>query len=130
MDLWEKCLSIFTNWSGIFSLGYMVPAMHISPTLPVITHNRQKRHANLFYTHERSCRTCHFFRALFPQYGVMSALDQITDLSVLVEELAITISEGFTAISAELASVRRMTFQNRAALDYLLASKSIYIDSL
>ena len=52
----------------------------------------------------------------------MSALDQITDLSVLVEELANTTSEGFTAVNAELASVR-MTLQNRAALDYLLASQ-------
>ena len=51
----------------------------------------------------------------------MSALDQITDLSVLVKELANSTSEGFTA-NAELASVR-MTLQNWTALDYLLASQ-------
>ena len=111
------------NWRGICSLGYMIPAMRISSTLPVLTHVRKTRYANLFHTHDRSCRTCDFFRALLPQYGVMSALDQITDLSVLVEELANTTSEGFIAINAELASVRMMTLQNRAALDYLLASQ-------
>ena len=63
-----------------------------------------------------------FFGTHIPSYGVMAPFDQIRDLSHAVEDLANSTAKDMSMLSQEMTAVR-MTFQNRAALDYLLASR-------
>merc|ERR1712002_523870 len=74
------------------------------------------------YTHTQTPWT-RFFSALIPSYGAMAALDQIRDLSHAVEDLANSTAKGMSMLSQEMTAIRMMTLQNRAALDYLLASQ-------
>ena len=53
----------------------------------------------------------------------MASLDQIRDLSHAMEDLANSTAKGMFMLSQEMTAVRMMTLQNRAALDYLLASQ-------
>lgn len=53
----------------------------------------------------------------------MSALDQIADLSHAIEVIANETGRALMLLSSELASVRLVALQNRAALDFLLAAQ-------
>ncbi|XP_061565939.1 endogenous retrovirus group 3 member 1 Env polyprotein-like [Cololabis saira] len=105
------------DWSGICGLGHVVPAMRI-----VAVPQKVRIVKRELYTHTQTPWT-RFFGALVPNYGVMAALDQIRDLSHAVEDLANTTAKGMSMLSQEMTAVRMMALQNRAALDYLLASQ-------
>lgn len=107
-------------WSGICALGHLVPAMRIASTLP--DRVRYERSTDIFGTHHQSVWN-RALGALIPTYGVMSALDQIGDLSKEVELLANSTALGLSKISEELTAVRVMALQNRAALDYILSAQ-------
>ena len=105
------------GWSGRCGLGHVIPAMRVLTTPPEVRIVKRD-----LYTHTQTPWT-RFFGALVPSYGVMAALDQIRDLSHAVEDLANTTANGMSMLSQEMTAVRMMTLQNRAALDYLLASQ-------
>lgn len=107
-------------WSGICALGHLVPAMRIVSSLP--DRIRYQRSTDLLGTHHQSMWK-RALGALLPTYGVMSALDQIGDLSKEVEILANNTALGLSKISEELTAVRLIALQNRAALDYLLSAQ-------
>ncbi|XP_035283240.1 syncytin-1-like isoform X4 [Anguilla anguilla] len=108
------------SWSGICALGHLVPAMRITSILP--DRVRYERSTDVFGTHHQSVWN-RALGALIPTYGVMSALDQIGDLSKEVELLANSTALGLGKISEELTAVRVMALQNRAALDYILSAQ-------
>lgn len=108
------------GWSGTCALGHLVPAMRIVSNLP--DKIRYQRSTDLFGTHHQSTWK-RALSALIPTYGVMSALDQIADLSREVELLANNTALGFSKISEELTAVRITALQNRAALDYILSAQ-------
>ncbi len=105
------------GWSGVCGLGHVIPAMRVLTVPPEI--HIVKRD---LFTHTQTPWT-RFFSAVIPSYGVMAALDQIRDLSQAVEDLANSTAKGMSMLSEEMTAVRMMALQNRAALDYLLASQ-------
>jgi len=113
------------DYNGRCGLAYVIPAMRVTQSLP--RKQAGKRRAprgvsDVFGTHHQS----DFKNALgplLPFYGVMSALDQIADLSHAIEVIANETGKALTLLSGELASVRLVALQNRAALDFLLAAQ-------
>ncbi|XP_072245211.1 endogenous retrovirus group 3 member 1 Env polyprotein-like [Leuresthes tenuis] len=112
------------DYKGRCSLAYVVPAMRVTHSLPnKLSRNRVQRGASdIFGTHHQSPFK-NALGPLIPFYGVMSALDQIADLSHSIEVIANITGKALMLISNELASVRLLALQNRAALDFLLAAR-------
>ncbi|KAJ0032645.1 hypothetical protein NQD34_002726 [Periophthalmus magnuspinnatus] len=112
------------NYKGRCGLAYVVPAMRIAHKLPEkLQGKRRKRGASdIFGTHHQSPLK-NVLGPLLPFYGVMSALDQISDLSHAIETIANETGRALQLMSSELASVRLLALQNRAALDFLLAAQ-------
>lgn len=112
------------NYKGRCGLAYVVPAMRATHSLPEKPSLRRVRRAtsDVFGTHHQSPFK-NALGPLLPFYGVMSALDQIADLSHSVEVIANETGKALRLISSELASVRLLALQNRAALDFLLAAR-------
>lgn len=112
------------DYRGRCGLAYIVPAMRVTHSLPKKPPPQRVRRgvSDMFGTHHQSP----FKNALgpiLPFYGVMSALDQIADLSHAIETIANETGKALMLISSELASVRLLALQNRAALDFLLAAQ-------
>lgn len=112
------------DYKGRCGLAYVVPAMRVTHALPKKPPPRrvQRSASDVFGTHHQSP----FKNALgpiLPFYGVMSALDQIADLSHAVEVIANVTGKALMLLSSELASVRLLALQNRAALDFLLSAQ-------
>lgn len=112
------------DYRGRCGLAHVVPAMRVSHALPHKPAPKRARRgtSDIFGTHHQSPFK-NSLGALLPFYGVMSALDQIADLSTAVEVIANETSNALVLISSELASVRLLALQNRAALDFLLAAQ-------
>lgn len=114
------------NYSGRCGLAYIIPAMRVSHSLPQTPPRNRKRARrgtlDTFGTHHQTPFK-NVLGTLLPFYGVMSSLDQIADLSHAIEFIANETSRALTLISSELASVRLLALQNRAALDFLLAAQ-------
>lgn len=112
------------DYNGRCGLGYVVPAMRVLRSLP----NRpsvlrvRRGASDMFGTHFQSPFK-NALGTLLPFYGVMSALDQIADLSHAIEAIANSTGRALALLSNELASVRLLALQNRAALDFLLAAQ-------
>lgn len=113
------------DYNGRCGLAYVVPAMRVSHSLPqkAPPPKRARRGvSDIFGTHHQSPFK-NVLGPLLPFYGVMSALDQISDLSHAIEVIANETGRALMLISSELASVRLLALQNRAALDFLLAAR-------
>ncbi|XP_029988278.1 endogenous retroviral envelope protein HEMO-like [Sphaeramia orbicularis] len=111
------------DYSGRCGLAYVVPAMRVARSLPKKPHHRKRRGASdIFGTHHQSGLK-NVLGPLLPFYGVMSALDQISDLSHAIETIANETGRALQLMSSELASVRLLALQNRAALDFLLSAQ-------
>ncbi|XP_017276015.1 endogenous retrovirus group 3 member 1 Env polyprotein-like [Kryptolebias marmoratus] len=111
------------DYNGRCGLGYVVPAMRVLQSLPGRSVHRVRRGtSDVFGTHNQSPFK-NAVGTLLPFYGVMSALDQIADLSHTIEAIANATGRALTLLSNELASVRLLALQNRAALDFLLAAQ-------
>lgn len=87
-----------TGWSGVCGLSHVIPAMRVLTTPPEV----------------------HIVKR---DISVMASVDQIRDLSHVVEDLENSTETGMSRLSQEMTSVRMMILQNRTALDYLLASQ-------
>ncbi|XP_075943394.1 endogenous retrovirus group PABLB member 1 Env polyprotein-like [Anarhichas minor] len=111
------------DYKGRCGLAYVIPAMRVAHSLPQKAVKRVQRGlSDVFGTHHQS----NFKNALgpiLPFYGVMSALDQIADLSHSIEVIANETGKALMLLSTELSSVRLLALQNRAALDFLLAAQ-------
>lgn len=112
------------NYNGRCGLAYIIPAMRVAHSLPQKAPRTRARRGTLdtFGTHHQS-KFKNALGALLPFYGIMSSLDQVADLSHAIEVIANETSRALTLISSELASVRLLALQNRAALDFLLAAR-------
>lgn len=112
------------DYKGRCGLAYVVPAMRVSHSLPQKPLPKRVRRgvSDIFGTHHQS-PSKNFLGTLLPFYGIMAALDQIADLSKAVEVIANETGKALMLISSELASVRLLALQNRAALDFLLAAR-------
>lgn len=111
------------DYNGRCGLGYVVPAMRVLQSLPNRSIRRVRRgSSDVFGTHNQSPFK-NVIGTLLPFYGVMSALDQIADLSHTIEAIANATGKALILLSNELASVRLLALQNRAALDFLLAAQ-------
>lgn len=112
------------NYNGRCGLAYIIPAMRVAHSLPQKAPRKRARRGTLdtFGTHHQTPFK-NVLGTLLPFYGVMSSLDQIADLSHAIEVLANETSRALVLISSELASVRLLALQNRAALDFLLAAQ-------
>lgn len=112
------------NYNGRCGLAYIIPAMRVAHSLPQKAPRTRARRGTLdtFGTHHQTPFK-NVLGALLPFYGVMASLDQIADLSHAIEVIANETSRALTLISSELASVRLLALQNRAALDFLLAAQ-------
>ncbi|XP_015234168.1 PREDICTED: endogenous retrovirus group PABLB member 1 Env polyprotein-like [Cyprinodon variegatus] len=112
------------DYKGRCGLGYVVPAMRVTRSLPKRTFFKRVRRgiSDFLGTHHQSPFK-NALGPLLPFYGVMSALDQIADLSHSIEVIANETGKALTLMSNELASVRLLALQNRAALDFLLAAQ-------
>lgn len=112
------------NYNGRCGLAYIIPAMRVAHSLPQKAPRARARRGTLdtFGTHHQS-KLKNALAALLPFYGIMSSLDQIADLSHAIEVIANETSRALMLISSELASVRLVALQNRAALDFLLAAR-------
>lgn len=108
------------DYKGRCGLAYVVPAMRASHSLPQKPLPKRVRRgvSDIFGTHHQSSSK-NVLGSLLPFYGIMSALDQIADLSHAVEVIANETGKALMLISSELASVRLLALQNRAALDFL-----------
>lgn len=112
------------DYSGRCGLAYVIPAMRVAHTLPQKPPPKRTRRgvSDIFGTHHQSPFK-NVLGPLVPFYGIMSALDQIADLSHAIEIIANETGKALMLISTELASVRLVALQNRAALDFLLAAQ-------
>ncbi|XP_040040503.2 endogenous retrovirus group PABLB member 1 Env polyprotein [Gasterosteus aculeatus] len=111
------------DYKGRCGLAYVIPAMRVARSLPKKAPKRVQRGlSDTFGTHHQSDFK-NVLGPLLPFYGVMSALDQIADLSHSIEVIANETSKALMLLSSELASVRLVALQNRAALDFLLAAQ-------
>ncbi|KAF0041901.1 hypothetical protein F2P81_005433 [Scophthalmus maximus] len=112
------------DYGGRCGLAYVVPAMRVAHSLPGKPPLKRARRgaSDIFGTHHQSPFK-NALGPLLPFYGVMSALDQIADLSHAIEVIANITGRALMLISSELASVRLLALQNRAALDFLLAAR-------
>lgn len=112
------------DYKGRCGLAYVVPAMRVARSLPRKPLLRRARRgvSDIFGTHHQSPFK-NALGPLLPFYGVMSALDQIADLSHAIEVIAKETGKALMLMSSELASVRLLALQNRAALDFLLAAQ-------
>ena len=112
------------DYKGRCGLAYVVPAMRVAHSLPQKPPAKRTRRgaSNIFGTHHQSPFK-NVVSTLLPLYGIMAALDQIADLSHAIEVIANETGRALTLISSELASVRLVALQNRAALDFLLAAQ-------
>lgn len=112
------------NYNGRCGLAYVIPAMRVAHSLPQKAPRKRARRGTLdtFGTHHQTPFK-NVLGTLLPFYGIMSSLDQIADLSHAIEVIANETSRALTLISSELASVRLLALQNRAALDFLLAAR-------
>lgn len=112
------------DYNGRCGLAYVIPAMRVAHSLPRKAPRKRARRGTLdtFGTHHQS-RFKNVLGTLLPFYGIMSSLDQIADLSHAIEIIANETSRALSLISSELASVRLLALQNRAALDFLLAAQ-------
>uniref|UniRef100_A0A3Q4AUI0 Uncharacterized protein n=1 Tax=Mola mola TaxID=94237 RepID=A0A3Q4AUI0_MOLML len=112
------------DYKGRCGLAYVVPAMRVAHSLPQKPPAKRTRRgaSDIFGTHYQSPFK-NVVGTLLPFYGIMSALDQIADLSHVIEVIANETGKALTLISSELASVRLLALQNRAALDFLLAAQ-------
>uniref|UniRef100_A0A3Q2Q5S7 Envelope protein n=1 Tax=Fundulus heteroclitus TaxID=8078 RepID=A0A3Q2Q5S7_FUNHE len=112
------------DYRGRCGLGYVVPAMRVTQSLPAKAFRARVRRgtSDFLGTHYQSPFK-NALGTLLPFYGVMSALDQIADLSHSIEVIANETGRALTLMSNELASVRLLALQNRAALDFLLAAQ-------
>lgn len=112
------------DYKGRCGLAYVVPAMRVAHSLPQKPALKRGRRgvSDMFGTHHQSPFK-NALGPLLPFYGVMSALDQIADLSHAVEVIANETAKALMLLSSELASVRLLALQNRAALDFLLAAQ-------
>lgn len=112
------------DYNGRCGLAYIVPAMRVAHALPKKPQPKRVRRglSDIFGTHYQSAFK-NTLGTILPFYGVMSALDQIADLSHAIEVIANVTGKALMLISSELASVRLLALQNRAALDFLLAAQ-------
>lgn len=112
------------DYKGRCGLAYVVPAMRVAHSLPRKPLPKRVRRgvSDIFGTHHQSPFK-NVLGPLLPFYGIMSALDQISDLSHTIEVIANETGKALMLISSELASVRLLALQNRAALDFLLAAQ-------
>ncbi|XP_049911421.1 endogenous retroviral envelope protein HEMO-like [Epinephelus moara] len=112
------------DYKGRCGLAYVIPAMRVTNYLPRKPPPKRVRRgtSDIFGTHKQSPFK-NIVGPLLPFYGVMSALDQIADLSHAIEVIANETSRALILLSSELASVRLLALQNRAALDFLLAAQ-------
>lgn len=112
------------DYKGRCGLAYVIPAMRVAHSLPQKPPLRrvQRGLSDVFGTHHQSSFK-NILGPLLPFYGVMSALDQIADLSHAIEVIANETGKALMLLSSELASVRLLALQNRAALDFLLAAQ-------
>lgn len=112
------------DYNGRCGLAYVIPAMRVAHSLPQKAPRKRARRDTLdtFGTHHQTPFK-NVLGTLLPFYGIMSSLDQIADLSHAIEVIANETSRALTLISSELASVRLLALQNRAALDFLLAAQ-------
>ncbi|XP_068445786.1 syncytin-A-like [Clinocottus analis] len=111
------------DYNGRCGLAYVIPAMRVAHSLPRTARKRVQRGvSDVFGTHHQS-NFKNVLGPLLPFYGVMSALDQIADLSHAIEVIANETGRALMLLSSELASVRLLALQNRAALDFLLAAQ-------
>lgn len=112
------------NYNGRCGLAYIIPAMRVTHSLPQKAPGKRAPRGTLdtFGTHHQT-QFKNVLGTLLPFYGIMSSLDQIADLSHAIEAIANETSRALTLISSELASVRLIALQNRAALDFLLAAQ-------
>uniref|UniRef100_A0A096LRQ4 ERVV2 protein n=1 Tax=Poecilia formosa TaxID=48698 RepID=A0A096LRQ4_POEFO len=112
------------DYNGRCGLGYVVPAMRVTRSLPQKTFLKRARRgiSDFLGTHNQSPFK-NALGTLLPFYGVMSALDQIAALSKAIEVIANETGKALTLMSNELASIRLLALQNRAALDFLLAAQ-------
>ncbi|XP_039667338.1 endogenous retrovirus group 3 member 1 Env polyprotein-like [Perca fluviatilis] len=111
------------DYNGRCGLAYIIPAMRVAHSLPQKPLKRVQRGlSDTFGTHHQS-NFKNVLGPLLPFYGVMSALDQIADLSQAIEVIANETGKALMLLSSELASVRLVALQNRAALDFLLAAR-------
>uniref|UniRef100_A0A673BNE7 ERVV2 protein n=1 Tax=Sphaeramia orbicularis TaxID=375764 RepID=A0A673BNE7_9TELE len=55
-------------------------------------------------------------------WGLPKLAHYIDDIAVDLEDVTKSVTEGFSAVSAEIKALRNVALQNRAALDYMLAS--------
>ncbi|XP_058494199.1 endogenous retrovirus group 3 member 1 Env polyprotein-like [Solea solea] len=112
------------DYKGRCGLAHVVPAMRVAHSLPQKAPLKRTRRgvSDIFGTHSQSPFK-NALGPLLPFYGVMSALDQISDLSRALEVIANETGKALTLLSHELASVRLLALQNRAALDFLLAAQ-------
>lgn len=113
-----------TDYNGRCGLAYIIPAMRVAHSMPQKPPPKRARRgvSDIFGTHHQTPFK-NVLGTLLPFYGVMSALDQVADLSHSIEVIANETSRALTLISSELASVRLLALQNRAALDFLLAAQ-------
>uniref|UniRef100_M4B075 Envelope protein n=1 Tax=Xiphophorus maculatus TaxID=8083 RepID=M4B075_XIPMA len=112
------------DYNGRCGLGYVVPAMRVTRYMPQKTFLKRPRRgiSDFLGTHNQSPFK-NALGTLLPFYGVMSSLDQIADLSKAIEVIANETGKALILMSNELASVRLLALQNRAALDFLLAAQ-------
>lgn len=112
------------DYKGRCGLAYIIPAMRVAHSLPKKPLPQRVRRgvSDILGTHHQSLFK-NALGPLLPFYGVMSALDQIADLSHAIEVIANETGKALMLLSSELASVRLLALQNRAALDFLLAAQ-------
>uniref|UniRef100_A0A8C4IMV7 Uncharacterized protein n=1 Tax=Dicentrarchus labrax TaxID=13489 RepID=A0A8C4IMV7_DICLA len=112
------------DYKGRCGLAYVIPAMRVAHSLPKKPPVKRvpRGISDVFGTHHQSSFK-NVLGPLVPFYGIMSALDQIADLSQAIEVIANETGKALMLISSELASVRLLALQNRAALDFLLAAQ-------
>lgn len=108
------------DWKGSCYIAYIVPAMRLEHNIKNI--GRSKR--DLFGSHEVIASPGQrFFAAIMPFYGTTVALDEIRQMASIMENIANDTAGALSEINSELNAIRKVTLQNRMALDIVLADK-------
>uniref|UniRef100_A0A673CGX1 Uncharacterized protein n=1 Tax=Sphaeramia orbicularis TaxID=375764 RepID=A0A673CGX1_9TELE len=119
------------NWCGVCHLARLLPDVRVVGNLtyshPYYPHVQRPIHSRVRRGSDPKTRVRikqweKGVGAVVPMWGLPKLAHYIDDIAVDLEDVTKSVTEGFSAVSAEIKALRNVALQNRAALDYVLAS--------
>nr|QXP50143.1 envelope [Xenopus tropicalis] len=116
------------NWAGNCYIGNIAPKFRVLFENPKGHVRNWKRHFASSHVNELpeewdTSEENRFVMILIPHYGVAKAVQMMRRMSRIIEHALNNTLDGLTSLTEEVRQMRLVVLQNRASLDYILASK-------